>query len=154
MRLDPLGWPSREMASRMRHCASGGTHGAQRLGAGEMRSWPKGPTCVGGSCGTGITLVISDPARNLVHLRCSTHIHFLTQNWSHSSSTSSRPQGRSTKRWARSAHLDGIKVLRERRGSGGAKRGWYSIGRMTVRTSRRERWPMSRPRPPHCLLPT
>ena len=41
---------------------------------------------------------------------------------SHSSSTSSHPQGRSAKRWARSAHLHEIKILRELRGSGGAKR--------------------------------
>ncbi|KAN0101232.1 hypothetical protein V8E55_001216, partial [Tylopilus felleus] len=35
---------------------------------------------------------------------------------------SSHRQGRSVKRWARSANLHEIKVLGERRGSGGAKR--------------------------------
>ena len=41
---------------------------------------------------------------------------------SHSSSTTGHPQGRSAKRWARSAHIHEIKVLRERRGSAGGKR--------------------------------
>ena len=62
--------------------------------------------------------------RNPVHSRWSSHIRSLVQNpftRSHSSPTSSHLQGRSAKRWARSARLHEIKVLRERRGIGGAK---------------------------------
>ena len=67
------------------------------------------------------TLVISSPPRtSFPEPHTLPRAEPLTQ--SHSLSTSTHSQGCSAKRWARSAHLHEIKVLRERRGSGGAKR--------------------------------